>query len=889
MLVASVFACCAATTVAAQQAARAASPTAPQDSTLNFGIVTKGGISLGSYMAGANWVLVEIAKRLREPRYRARLSADSVFLPRMRLLLTAGASAGNINALLGAIEWCSPIERLPPDVSLFWRMWNAVGWEQLEPKASGVVDTSDAALLERHFFRDELLPELRRRLAVMDSTRCRDLPVGVTLTRVVPHQIDLAGARIPVQRFASVVVLRRDVEAATGRGSLHLYAPDSVITGQRALGEQVVLAGGEQRQPYDPALVLRLAEASSSFPVAFAPRVLRHYPVSHDAPEWRRYSKGCPRDVQDACVGLRQAAFMDGGLFDNLPVSLALGLEAAVGETRERSKDVIAQGSDSTVPAGLTACLAGEGSCDDVRYRIIALAPDVTRRANPAPPPPMAEESSQGLSPVFAMLGGAVGAARNYELAVLARQRQGGLRFVTRAHEVVGARMGAFGAFFGRPFRDHDFFVGVYDGLRFVAQQLSCGQQPSQALDPCTRRVLAVLLNHEYLRTQLDLDIGELAPRVIASALHEEHPGQVTLPAPPMVSPGLRHRLAAVEAVDYARRAISWHAEAPPCESNIFVQATLCDGRFREMVDSTRAYLEQNLDGAERCDDDVGCWSRVLGSGADGPFVGLLAAPEDFMAQLVLRSVERLASAEGTLGGLKRSNRRALVDLVELVRASSMERYRRGLWLDPSTTPRHIRYGLAIPGAAASVHIDRGRAASAIWRAVPYHVAGTIGMSGTLFGWKPTWYPPRGAALSRLPFMRSVAVTFPIDVLHLGPCHCQPSPNATARADIRGWYPGASVGLQFHVPRTLINSVEVQTGGYARLNDEPLRGSAAVVNGLWVGVLTRVIGGKVELALRRQPRALERWSSESGRLLGTIGVADINGLSYWIWRFASAG
>ena len=44
----------------------------------------------------------------------------------------------------------------------------------------------------------------------------------------------------------------------------------------------------------------------------------------------------------------------------------------------------------------------------------------------------------------------------------------------TRGLPLVGELFAHFGAFLGRPFREYDFYVGVYDAMHFAAAASLC-------------------------------------------------------------------------------------------------------------------------------------------------------------------------------------------------------------------------------------------------------------------------------------------------------------------------------------------------------------------------------------------------------------------------------
>src|SRR5918993_4333887 len=94
--------------------------TDPRDTThVLFSI--SGGISLGSYQAGMNWGLLELYRSAgADPTFARRFR-----IPQVLLGSIAGASAGNINTLLWAIEGCTTPSQQPPDSSLFWKVWTS--------------------------------------------------------------------------------------------------------------------------------------------------------------------------------------------------------------------------------------------------------------------------------------------------------------------------------------------------------------------------------------------------------------------------------------------------------------------------------------------------------------------------------------------------------------------------------------------------------------------------------------------------------------------------------------------------------------------------------------------------------------------------------------------
>src|SRR3954454_19761579 len=85
-----------------------------------FSITISGGISLGAYEAGLNWVLTEWLK--------TRQSGG-----RGPLVGVTGASAGAINALLTAVRWCEADRRASLEENAFSSTWRDVGLDGLLP------------------------------------------------------------------------------------------------------------------------------------------------------------------------------------------------------------------------------------------------------------------------------------------------------------------------------------------------------------------------------------------------------------------------------------------------------------------------------------------------------------------------------------------------------------------------------------------------------------------------------------------------------------------------------------------------------------------------------------------------------------------------------------
>src|SRR5262245_59213499 len=330
-------------------------------------LTISGGISLGSYEAGVNWGLLELFK------LTARDSLRRVWnLPRFELKAMAGASAGNINGFLAAIEWCRTREPVSPEQSLFWKIWVRTGFDQLFPLLRYNQPDSTRAVFSRRYFQRVLFDTLRAAMRAPPPSPALDgcaIPVGVTITKLTPGEIPISrGITAVTQRFASTVVVSRRGNA------LRFRAPPAELLREGKLGAVVLLPDCDGA--IDPDDVFALVEASSAFPGAFAPVSLRHEPAP---------GAGCGATVDSALV-------TDGRLFDNSPIDLAAGIYA----------DAIWKHPEQPDPNALLVFIDPEV----VRGRLA----QVEERRDKEPP------ATGGISALLDLFAGAVPAARQYEL-----------------------------------------------------------------------------------------------------------------------------------------------------------------------------------------------------------------------------------------------------------------------------------------------------------------------------------------------------------------------------------------------------------------------------------------------------------------------------------------
>lgn len=302
-------------------------------------LTIEGGGSLGVYEAGMVWTLIEAFKQdqMRDSAHR-RFSGQY-------LASVTGASAGSINALVAATSWCDR-RVVPPEGSLFWRMWIRTGIQQLMPSAQPDDDEwgrGEQGVLARTYFTRVLFPELRRYWARRDAGDWRpdcSVPLGATLTRIVADTMQLtSGIRARNLHWATSTDVTVD-------GSLKFRprAADRNFAGAGRIAGLPTRADGS----IPPDTLLSVFAASSGYPVAFGPqRVL----FTSDS---SKYPCGTDETPCDTHPGF----FVDGGVFDNGPLSLGLALYFEGAFWTKELKN------STNVPPFRTSCTSHRGIAD---------------------------------------------------------------------------------------------------------------------------------------------------------------------------------------------------------------------------------------------------------------------------------------------------------------------------------------------------------------------------------------------------------------------------------------------------------------------------------------------------------------------------------------------
>ena len=502
--------------------AQAPAQRATPDTNPRTALVVSGGVSLGSYQAGATWAFI-YALRNRDALERARRETATLARfptpPTWTLDVLAGASAGNINAVLAAAEYCSAAMSNDPERSLLWQFWLAIGWSSL---VQGPVKQPNLAA----FSRAAAAPTWMS----LDSTLQRgatradcDLLLGITTTKLTPHLVHVGpGIDVPIQRFAGVFRLVAD--STSGRGALAFAEPragdvraldlnDILILDPRkdanGVPVRLINRGRDYALGFDK--VQELVEASGAFPLAFAPRTVAYRLL--DTLDWTSQRRAIPClttfATTERCTPPDTALFVDGGVFDNRPLGLALGL----------AHSIESEGASPT-------------------RRLLYFVDEDARRldsiATPSAPP--RPEPVAGISAAIRVFSGAVNTGYNSELREFVRviEREPGgrvaLGVTTRNPRLMAEHLGHFGSFLARSFREHDFYAGIYDGLRSAFRYLYCGAEVGLA----SQSVEGMPCEEAWLRLALTDNLVELAPagRAVVERLLALETGAPRAPLP---------------------------------------------------------------------------------------------------------------------------------------------------------------------------------------------------------------------------------------------------------------------------------------------------------------------------------------------------------------------
>lgn len=812
-----------------------------------------GAISVGAYQAGVNWSILEFLRRAQNDT-AFRLAQH---LPSYALRAVTGASAGNVNALLWAIEWCTDSAdsrrngrwaALPPDSSLFWKTWVSIGLDELLPNGHDDPRQLDQAIFDRSRVRRATYPPLLARLKNRHFRAGCSVPIGITLTRIQPDVIAYQGLEIETQRFATLfrasVVDSALVEPDGDR--MHFVHLEHPADGDDAFGKVVRLLPKDARIGTDQ--ILSAVQASAAFPIALAPVALR---------VWYPSPFGSGRTAE--------SVFIDGGVFDNNPITLAMALyhhENASGAPPravyinpfryrgdlDRQRQTTAMSAPTGGIAAFTEFLGGAVSTGR-QYELQLLVRE--RRADSIAAANFRMKSDSIVSYLQQSPGldrrRLDGLRQRIEGLTASNSRRDSLSFTSRSYPIYGEHLNAFAAFLGRPLREFDFYVGVYDGLQFAVQEFVCGGRSPDAIQSCTRQKMAELVQDDRM-------IPTYAQRLLATLYDRENypdrgpDNQRALTASLQGSTDMSEQksdrilLALYRAASTQLRT----RQAAECNDSGVGQFLCRDGiglMFKSFLADTEPNPGYNSTGSVQSILEE--WSSACTSAApddcraERRFVQLVKNPSAITSQLLEQIVGRMEEVEQTLKDEGQPDYARVITTVNAIYHTTSLRPRGQIEMSPSL-PSDAAWGWG--------HL------------LPYAVGGPVGRSG----WEITQRPTLNYQILFVD-----AFTFPLTwqqdkdhrINKLSSNAFGVGLGAARRSPVSGaGFLLNEIGMEAHwlIPAWHADSAWAFTEAYATF-----------------------VGGYLRSSVRLDTH---RWWAKPRFISITIALSDLSGLAYWVWR-----
>jgi predicted acylesterase/phospholipase RssA len=356
-------------------------------------LIISGGVSLGAYESGYNWASIKMMNKIRAENKLVEPVIASI----------AGASAGAINTVLSAIYWCQkdsiPLKNTVDD-NLFYDTWVNLDIDDL--LIPGKDPDNNSTLLSRRVLVEKGQKMVEHMKQPIYRKNC-EVPLGISVTKAVPIVEKIGDLKMKNQHFSVPLTFKEKngkaiVENRNMPPSEDFYISIPNIEKDRTKLTDVLFA-------------------SSAFPGAFQQVKLDY------AYKGKKYSH----------------YFIDGGVFDNVPLDLAVELDNEASlfffldpsnvrkekfvEKHKEEKEEIPVGFISTTLNPLL------GSADIYQSMMLYRAFNKHIRYNP----------------------------------------NRSLIHSSRYHPITGQFLAHFGAFIDLNFRIYDYYVGVYDAIYHVA------------------------------------------------------------------------------------------------------------------------------------------------------------------------------------------------------------------------------------------------------------------------------------------------------------------------------------------------------------------------------------------------------------------------------------
>ena len=422
-----------------------------------------------------------------------------------------------------------------------------------------------------------------------------------------------------------------------------------------------------------------------------------------------------------------------------------------------------------------------------------------------------------------------------------------------RFHPLAGEWMNGFGGLLGFPLRAYDFYVGVYDGLRLVADKMVCGGVPPRAdplgdptddevkaRDACVQRSTSSLIDNAPIA------LSARDRRILRILYEIEYTGATAI-----------HTVAADSAdkIEQLTTALAWamgDRMRPRADSLIAPGSCVNQGVSGGItcsagMDSTLKHLKNTLgiDAltaklTQKCNEAEGDKWNCL---SDDVFLGFLDRPSSAMSRLLGQMFSRLDETTPRGVGSKSG-----VVLLSMIYHSTDDKSRVDWeWSDNSFPPNTGTFG-------------------EFWRRwFPSAIGGNPGHGGVQMELlTPRWHVNRSFALN-FPVRTFVASQFGFVDRHDAHFLLGLTPRLEAK------------GCRF------LSSCGVEVGYW----DAPLmhdKQDSWALNHLNVGLSGTFLAKKVRIGLSTVPPFLRKFAA--GRPIWTLELNDLSGLTYWFKRLS---
>jgi predicted acylesterase/phospholipase RssA len=388
-----------------------------------LGVTVSGGVSLGAFEAGYLYYLFETLKlnpHLTDPR------------------IFTGASAGSANALLALMASCSGPEP-HPEHSLFFRTWIPVGLKELFRPG----ETTARGLFSRKPLIDAL--EVVEGVWKQGLHASCDATLGLSTTRVTSAKVELVKDRVTLARTEAKFVVR-----VRGQGPGKPPLVTNYVAGRDLLHRPLLPVQKDGSIAFDS--LERVVLASGAFPLAFEPMSVAH--CTHGSTGDENDEPQCTPETSEVRL------FIDGGVFDNQPLRLAVQLaqQGLIGEGPARRW--AERPSSSSQPLRT-----------DTPFVYVDPAVEVLPNVETDHGPP-----DDGTIPyALYLLEQLVESSRSKELQVLLEDDPEVTKQITATHTYfmpLSDPLYDFFGFFERDFRIHDFYLGMHAAQRWFGEVL---------------------------------------------------------------------------------------------------------------------------------------------------------------------------------------------------------------------------------------------------------------------------------------------------------------------------------------------------------------------------------------------------------------------------------